>query len=1144
MSTIPIAASPTWTTPSGGAWAYRYDGTSARTAPIITADGRVILSATKDFNAIDQHLGEITCVDFISLNPLWVNVNAAGVQGTPCLVGDVLYAGCNTGTLWAISATDGATLWQFQADANIVTAPVSSEGLLFFATTAGTFYALNLDTRQPQWTPYVTAAAGHGEAIVTAAAVIGDLVVFGASTASTGTIYALHVADGSLAWSMSTPAAVRSDPATHGQLVFFGCDDGQLLAIDVAAGAVAWTDSASRAIVGAPACDDDYVYFGSLDGTFNGRALRDDVQPARWLVQVSTSVTTDIAIHEGAAYFGGQSGAGQSALFLLDLASAEAQSAKVLVDSLQAQVNVNRAIQSGHVAFLDTGQLGGTAYAVNVELSSYIDRVTFSSQLIPDDYVAAPETGQPMPAAAKFQMTVQLLDESRAPIPHARVTLWASQPVEGGITCNGIEYEVPVAEAEALEVVADGGGQLSITAPGAVGTSALFLRPAFFLPHLSLHVFPDQANLDKLSTVSGADLSPTATATQPAATSYDGQPIIKESYYGSLDDIASSMRNTIGRQQNATTQKLKTSTAATDAKRQLPAGEVPEWTVEIRPDAYTFSHGVSAQFPSFAAGADEGLSWGDFEDFVKNVVKGPEKVAKTEWKYVEDAAQVVVHCADKAYKFVVRTVEDAVDVLIAIVKEVVTAIEKFIEWLSWLFSWQDILEVQGQIAGRVNDRLNALRHWLTAEAAVEVKAALEAVKKDAAAAFGTTVNAVSGSTVGSVQNSSGSPSDLFHPKGHDYTVQTGWLPKKLIDHLTPDVVPSKKVDELAELTATYLATVGEIIVTEFAQLPAAIEDAAKNYANLFIEKGGFLAQPVSAILEVFEDLLIVGIDCVEAILDATFAYLADALGLIQQILNEPIEVKLLDDLYQLLTGHKLTILGFTTLAVAVPATLIAKAGITIDDLTATAMAGVGGSQWAADALNIANAVVYAGLSIVWTVQQAGDIPPGLQCFTGALNVLMSALSIGASYAMSQGHWQDWVFYGSQTLQSIPIFIDAAKDKAGQEEEWKSTSATIWGCLGIAYELQAALWAHYWPESYSDPDGLNCYNNLFGSLPMFAGWIEESVGAELAVLDTFVGYGASAGMSAYLAFQPVTGTERGVTTAGLTPRRRPAPLVFR
>jgi outer membrane protein assembly factor BamB len=1149
----PPNPAPTWTTPSGGAWSYRYDGTSARTAPIITSDDRVVISSTQDYHNLQKHVGQIMCVDLVTLDLLWVNLSAAGVQGTPCLADDVLYAGCNTGSLWAIGAGDGVTQWQFTADANIVTAPVYGDcggaRLLFFATTNGTFYALNLETRTPQWSPFQSAASGQGEAIVTAAAIVGDIAIFAASTVKSGTIYALRIADGSVAWSIGAAAAVRSDPAAHGNLVFFGCDDGTLLAIDSEAGAIEWTERTSRGIAGAPACDDDYVYFGSLDGTFNARALRDDIEPAKWFVQVSTAVTTDIAVHDGVAYFGGQSGAGQSALYLLDLASAEAQSAKVLVDALQAQVNVNRTIQNGHVTFLDTGQVDGTAYAVNVELTSYIDRVNFSSQLIPDDYVAGPD-GEATPAAAIFQMTVQILDPNRAPLPNASVLLWAAQEIDGGITCNGVHYDVPLTDTNALSVHADANGQLAITAPGDVGMPALFIRPDFFLRGLSLHVFPDQANLDKLSTVSGTDLSPTPTdnaagATEPAATSYDGKPIIRQSYYGSLDDIAASMRNTIGRQQNTSNPKLKMSTGAADAQRQLPPGEVTEWTVEIRPDSYNFTHGVSESFPSFAedAGDRSKSVWGDFEDFVREVVDGTEKVAKTEWKYTEDAAQVVVHCATKAYKFVVKTVEDAVDVLIAIVKEVVEGIRQFIEWLSWLFAWHDMVKVQGKIIDRVNDRLDALANWLTVDAAAKVKDELESLKAEIATAFGSAVTSVEGSTVGSVQNSTGSTSDLLRPSGNDFTVQTGWLPKKLLKYIGSPAIANDAVEDLATLTLAYLDDAREIVTSEFAQLLVDIENAAKSFIELFTEKGGFFAQAVSTILEIFGDILILGVDCVEALVDLTFAYLGAAIKLVKKIINDSFHIDGLSELYSLLTGRKLTLLGFTSLVIAVPATLIAKAGKSVAPKTLTAAQPASPADVASIALNISSALVYLPLAALWTYEStlSGEGEDKLtkreQYIAGTTNVMTCALSLTASAAVDQDRWQDYFFYGSQALQSIPIFLGVSKHAPTSEVE-----NNIWGVCGILSVVESAVWAGLWPKTYSDPDGMSCFNNLFGSIPMFAPWIREALGPEAgpecAIADVAVGYGVSAGLTMYLAWLPVVQSGRsGIAAVKRSPRQR-------
>jgi eukaryotic-like serine/threonine-protein kinase len=145
----------------------------------------------------------------IVLDPAWHF--AAGSPLTPAAVADqTVYAGDSKGTLFALWARNGATLWSWQTPdgAAIVNAPAvdAAAGLVFAGTSQGTLYAVR--TSGPS---AGTLAWSHSLGAGTIQSLVFDGTdVYAAST--DGTVQALAEATGALAWS-ATIAGVSGAPA-------------------------------------------------------------------------------------------------------------------------------------------------------------------------------------------------------------------------------------------------------------------------------------------------------------------------------------------------------------------------------------------------------------------------------------------------------------------------------------------------------------------------------------------------------------------------------------------------------------------------------------------------------------------------------------------------------------------------------------------------------------------------------------------------------------------------------------------------------------------------------------------------------------------------------------------------------------------
>lgn len=179
---------------------------------------------------------------------------------------------------------EGFQLWTFSAAAP-VRAPVildeseqAGDGRVIVVDNGGAVFALGLADGRLVWSQQTGAASA-----VTHSAALGTTLLYVANDA--GVLSALSAENGSVQWTCTVPAPIRSVPAVAssaaGESIVFGADDGRLYAIDGAAAATCappagcacedvalWTFA-----IGAPVGDaspsigtDGTVYIGAQDG--------------------------------------------------------------------------------------------------------------------------------------------------------------------------------------------------------------------------------------------------------------------------------------------------------------------------------------------------------------------------------------------------------------------------------------------------------------------------------------------------------------------------------------------------------------------------------------------------------------------------------------------------------------------------------------------------------------------------------------------------------------------------------------------------------------------------------------------------------------------------------------------------------------
>ena len=119
----------------------------------------------------------------------------------------VIYIGTDDGHVIALDPRDGREKWRYATRGPVLESPVLSGDLLILSNEADQVYALDRATGKFRWqykseTPEEFTLRGHAGVTVD-----GDLVFTGFSN---GTLVALRVATGSVAWSLAQGDAERS----------------------------------------------------------------------------------------------------------------------------------------------------------------------------------------------------------------------------------------------------------------------------------------------------------------------------------------------------------------------------------------------------------------------------------------------------------------------------------------------------------------------------------------------------------------------------------------------------------------------------------------------------------------------------------------------------------------------------------------------------------------------------------------------------------------------------------------------------------------------------------------------------------------------------------------------------------------------
>lgn len=300
----------------GGEWAHE-TGDSITASPAIVDERVYVGSSDGTVYALDARTGD----------SLWEFPTGNSVHSAPAVDDGYVYVGSSDGHCYAIDAGDGDEHWQFETDGpvtsspTVVTGPDGEARLVFVGSDDGRVYAIDTASGEEVWAEEMGAAVTTTPAFApsptdgggTDEEAVSGMVYVGSDV---GTVFALDAASGSLEWAQPTQDAVRSAPAVSEGRVFVGSLDGNVYALDASTGDEEWRFDTGQGVVGSPAVADGTVYVGSRSGTVHaidtspgwteGSHLEDD---DRWQFDTGQlPITGSVATDGETVYAGSENG--------------------------------------------------------------------------------------------------------------------------------------------------------------------------------------------------------------------------------------------------------------------------------------------------------------------------------------------------------------------------------------------------------------------------------------------------------------------------------------------------------------------------------------------------------------------------------------------------------------------------------------------------------------------------------------------------------------------------------------------------------------------------------------------------------------------------------------------------------------------
>lgn len=398
-------------------------------------------------------------------------------------------------------------------------------------------------------------------------------------------------------------------------------------------------------------------------------------------------------------------------------------------------------------------------------------------------------------------------------------------------------------------------------------------------------------------------------------------------------------------------------------------------------------------------------SLGDLVEAIWNeVVQVTNLVVTTVGDAVQAAFDLVIDGITYVFNATITFIEDAFNLVVSIFESIGAAFQQFVEWLGFIFAWDDMVRTGDAVTYTLDQGLSFLSGAASGLQTL-VDGWLAGAKQNVDSTFGNMISLLSGSGNGSMD----AVTSTYAPEP----------PAQLDDIdgtnvLMDGVVNNADQAELVLPQGQRLAigpTLSAALDTFLSQAQAAAASVQANpaYTNTTSSldggdassnSNGFLANAAASLLQLIQELLDAVITAIQGALDAVCGGLGDLMSGMQALLTAELDIPFVSALYQFVTGKDSgpSLLDLMSMVIAVPATILYKLVTQTapfpDDASVTAFQ----QAFTADALLQS---VGLGGSGAARLEDGGTLPPELTQVFGCLSAVTYLLSAPVAFLLDR-----------------------------------------------------------------------------------------------------------------------------------------------
>lgn len=300
---------------ASGALRWRFDaGSPIASSPAVT--GSVVMISSRDGTLHGLAVGDGRSLWRLETGPdlplPWGHEGWDYLHSSPTVADGVVYWGSGDGYLHAIEPSSGLQRWTVRTGGRIRSTPAVSGGLVVVGGSDGRVYAVDARTGEERWT-FETAGATLDAAdfgydrrqIIASPAIVDGRVYVGSRDAS---LYALHAADGTLAWTFDEPSAwiIASAAVDDGRVFSTRSSSGNIRAVVRETGEELWRVQTHGFVYSSPVLVGDVLYVGRGDGLLSAFNASDGEE--LWSYRTEAGINSTPVVHGGRIYVGSDDG--------------------------------------------------------------------------------------------------------------------------------------------------------------------------------------------------------------------------------------------------------------------------------------------------------------------------------------------------------------------------------------------------------------------------------------------------------------------------------------------------------------------------------------------------------------------------------------------------------------------------------------------------------------------------------------------------------------------------------------------------------------------------------------------------------------------------------------------------------------------